>query len=128
MNTCNTVWLYDRLPEHHSAFKHVPLYGGACLQAYSLKRLARGLASSRQGARQGFAAALAATLAHSAAAAAGEQSRTRLKQPCVAAAGALVLLEACLEVTGSMNGTVGSDFRLQEYNHRVLDAWKPPRN
>lgn len=86
-------------------------------QAYSLKRLARGLASSRQGARQGFAAALAAALAHSAAAAEavhGQSSNktgalagsTPLQAPFVSAAGALALLDACLEVTGSMKGSV----------------------
>jgi hypothetical protein len=92
----------------------------ALLQAYGLKRLARGLASSRQGARQGFAAALAATLAHSAAAAAataGQKgskkgasavagSSTPLQAPFVSAAGVLALLDGCLEVTGSMKGSV----------------------
>lgn len=89
------------------------------LQAYGLKRLARGLASSRQGARQGFAAALAATLAHSAAAAAAAApggktgakkgaaaGSTPLQQPFISAAGVLALLDACLEVTGSMKGSV----------------------
>lgn len=87
------------------------------LMAYGLKRLARGLASSRQGARQGFAAALAATLAHSAAAAARgsdardahkkkQQQQPQLQLPCVSAAGVLALLDACLEVTGSMKGSV----------------------
>ncbi|WIA38355.1 hypothetical protein OEZ86_001688 [Tetradesmus obliquus] len=84
------------------------------LMAYGLKRLARGLASSRQGARQGFAAALAATLAHSAAAAAAGHKggakgaagvATPLQLPCVSAAGVLALLDACLEVTGSMKGS-----------------------
>ncbi|WIA18061.1 hypothetical protein OEZ85_009542 [Tetradesmus obliquus] len=84
------------------------------LMAYGLKRLARGLASSRQGARQGFAAALAATLAHSAAAAAGGHKggakgaagvSTPLQLPFVSAAGVLALLDACLEVTGSMKGS-----------------------
>lgn len=76
-------------------------------QAYGLKRLARGLASSRQGARQGFAAALAATLAHSAAAASkGAATAQKLQQPFVSAAGVLAVLDACLEVTGSMKGTV----------------------
>jgi hypothetical protein len=79
-----------------------------CQQAYGLKRLARGLASSRQGARQGFAAALAATLAHSAAAASkgAAAAGQKLQQPFVSAAGVLALLDACLEVTGSMKGTV----------------------
>uniref|UniRef100_A0A383W0H0 Myb-binding protein 1A n=1 Tax=Tetradesmus obliquus TaxID=3088 RepID=A0A383W0H0_TETOB len=84
------------------------------LMAYGLKRLARGLASSRQGARQGFAAALAATLAHSAAAAAaGHKGGAKgaagvampLQLPFVSAAGVLALLDACLEVTGSMKGS-----------------------
>lgn len=76
-------------------------------QAYGLKRLARGLASSRQGARQGFAAALAATLAYSAAAASSHAGQQKvLQQPFVSAAGVLALLDACLEVTGSMKGTV----------------------
>lgn len=76
-------------------------------QAYGLKRLARGLASSRQGARQGFAAALAATLAHSAAAASkGAATAQKLQQPFVSAAGVLAVMDACLEVTGSMKGTV----------------------
>lgn len=79
------------------------------LQAYGVKRLARGLASSRQGARQGFAAAFAATLAHSAAGAstpAGQQAQLVLQRPFVSAAGVLAVLDACLEVTGSMKGTV----------------------
>jgi hypothetical protein len=88
-----------------------------------LKRLARGLASSRQGARQGFAAALAATLAQSAAgsstpakqkgskkkavaAAAAADATPALQAPFVSAAGVLALLDACLEVTGSMKGSV----------------------
>lgn len=79
----------------------------AVLQAYGLKRLARGLASSRQGARQGFAAAFAATLAHSAAAAA-HHGATPLQQPFVSAAGVISVLEALLEVTGSMSGSVGA--------------------
>lgn len=79
------------------------------MQGYGLKRLARGLASSRQGARQGFAAALAATLAHSAAAVTGaaHQQQLAVQRPFVSAAGVLALLDACLEVTGSMKGTVG---------------------
>jgi hypothetical protein len=78
------------------------------VQGYGLKRLARGLASSRQGARQGFAAALAATLAHSAAAVTGaaQQQQLAVQRPFVSAAGVLALLNACLEVTGSMKGTV----------------------
>jgi hypothetical protein len=95
------------------------------LQAYGLKRLARGLASSRQGARQGFAAALAATLAHSAAAAAAAASQkggkkgapaagvsTPLQAPFVSAAGVLGLLDGCLEVTGSMKGSVSDQAAL----------------
>eukprot|EP00775_Hariotina_reticulata_P004051 gene4051-4298_t len=79
--------------------------------AYGLKRLARGLASSRQGARQGFAAALAATLQYSAAAVAAtaqasSSNRTpQLQQPFVSAAGVLAVLDACLEVTGAMKGS-----------------------
>ncbi|KAF8062006.1 pol5 [Scenedesmus sp. PABB004] len=82
------------------------------LMAYGLKRLARGLASSRQGARQGFAAALAAVLSRSAAAAAAAPPRGKggggggeLAAPFVSAAGVLALLDACLEVTGSMKGS-----------------------
>jgi len=81
------------------------------VQAYGLKRLARGLASSRQGARQGFAAALAATLSHSAAAAAKgvqQQQKPALQRAFVSAAGVLALLDACLEVTGSMKGAVSN--------------------
>lgn len=93
------------------------------LQAYGLKRLARGLASSRQGARQGFAAALAATIAHSAAAASSIPAG-RLQRPFVSAAGVLALLDACLEVTGSMKGTVSVLTSLHAY-HAACVRWVP---
>ncbi|GFR51036.1 hypothetical protein Agub_g13364, partial [Astrephomene gubernaculifera] len=59
---------------------------------YTLRRLARGLGSSRQAARQGYATALAGLLGASG---------------CVSAAGVLVLLEACNE--GSMKGGDAKD-------------------
>jgi len=86
------------------------------LMGYALKRLARGLASSRDGARQGYAAAFAVLLAHAAgngaAAAEGGGKHKKLKQQHVGAAGwldlsgALALVETSLPVTGSMKGTV----------------------
>lgn len=100
------------------------------MQAYGLKRLARGLASSRQGARQGFAAALAATLAHSAAAAASQQGQQRpkqqqlaLEQPFMSAAGVLALLDACLEVTGSMKGAVSGCWQHQQLLTEHVLVW-----
>ncbi len=106
---------------------------GRCspLMAYALKRLARGLASSRDGARQGYAAALAVLLAHAAgngaAAAAvgnaqdggaGRQQHKKLKQQHVGGGGwmdlggALSLIESSLQVTGSMKGSVSHNGRL----------------
>ncbi len=62
-------------------------------QVYSLRRLARGLASGRHSARQGFAATLSSLLACSCA---------------VDGEGLLALLDGCLPVTNSMSGSVGA--------------------
>ena len=64
------------------------------LQVYGLRRLARGLGSSRQGARQGFATALTLVL-------------QQQPQPgCVQADDVIVLLESCLEAGASLKGGV----------------------
>lgn len=64
------------------------------MQAYGLRRLARGLGSSREGARQGFAAAFASLLA--------------VADGLLDVDGAVALLEGCLEITNSMKASVSS--------------------
>ena len=90
---------------------------------YALKRLARGLASGRDGARQGYAAALGVLLAHAAGSGGGgngsgsksDGGKAAKKHKAAGAgaaggwidlSGALALVEGCLPVTGSMKGTV----------------------
>jgi hypothetical protein len=97
---------------------------GRCspLMVYAMRRLVRGLASSRDGARQGYAAALAVLLRHAAgglggggggkgkkakAAAGGGGAAAAATAGWIDMAGVLALIEACLPVSGSMKGTVG---------------------
>jgi hypothetical protein len=75
--------------------RHIPGVAGltarASPQVYTLKRLARGLASSNKGARQGYALALT----------------TALQQlQCVSPAGMLDLVDSSVEVKGSQKGPV----------------------
>jgi len=88
---------------------HAALDGCAPLLTYGLRRLARGLASGRAGARQGFAVALAAVLAAAAAAGpppAPASPAAPARPLAVDARGVLALLDASLEVTGSMKASV----------------------
>lgn len=60
-----------------------------CLQSYGMKRLVRGLGSSRQGARQGFALALTLVLGK-----AGERG-------CISAQDTATVITSVLEAAGS---------------------------
>ncbi len=75
------------------------------LQVYALRRLARGLTSSRAGARQGYATALAGLLAATGGAGPGGG-------PLLGPQGMLVLLDVCLD--GPVRGGVSAGrWRLQ---------------
>ncbi|KAI8471961.1 MAG: DNA polymerase phi-domain-containing protein [Monoraphidium minutum] len=89
-----------------------PLRRCSPTMAYALKRLARGLASGRDGARQGYASALTVLLAAAAAAGGGGKKGGKAAAAgggggggWLELGGALQLLEGSLPVTGSMKGS-----------------------